>query len=120
MNNFYNEPAFAKRLLELSQQSAIPETIQEQFVITVACCRSGNGYGVSNAAVPIYNQMIQAFSPREIKILITSAIDPSNSLGHRVKTFGSCRSNFKELLTLVDSASVHDSVKHHYERMIRG
>ncbi|BDA13706.1 hypothetical protein KAM339_022470 [Aeromonas caviae] len=51
MNNFYNEPPFAERLLELSQQGAVPETVQEQFVQTVVCCNIGNGYGVSWAAV---------------------------------------------------------------------
>src|SRR5690606_28643944 len=30
MNNFYNEPPFAKRLLELSAQGSIPETAQEE------------------------------------------------------------------------------------------
>lgn len=84
MNNFYNEPPFAERLLELSQQGAIPETIQEQFVQTVASCRSGNGYGVANAAIPSYNEIIEDFSPREIATLIHSAIDKSNPLGKRV------------------------------------
>jgi hypothetical protein len=32
MNNFYNEPAFAERLLELTSQGAVPETIQKQYV----------------------------------------------------------------------------------------
>ncbi len=119
MNNFYNEPAFAERLLELSQQSAIPETMQEQFVLAVACCRSGNGYGVSNAAVTSYDQMIQAFSQREIAILIKSATDTSNSLGRRVANSSSCKTNFKELLNLIDPASIPSAVKSDYERMIR-
>jgi hypothetical protein len=118
MNNFYNEPAFAERLLELSQQSAIPETMQEQFVLAVACCRAGNGYGVSNAAVPSYDQMVQAFSQREIAILIKSAKDTSNSLGRRIANSSSCRINFKELLALIDPASVPSAVKSDYERMI--
>jgi hypothetical protein len=51
INNFYNEPAFAERLLELTSQGAVPETIQKQYVQVIGCCRVGNGYGVSDAAV---------------------------------------------------------------------
>ena len=59
MNNFYNEPPFAERLMNLSNVEAIPETIQEQFVETVVGCYIGNGYGVSHAAIPFYETMIQ-------------------------------------------------------------
>lgn len=119
MNNFYNEPPFAERLLELSQQGAIPETIQEQFVQTVASCRSGNGYGVANAAIPSYNEIIEGFSPREIASLIRSAIDRSNPLGRRVSDRSSCRRNFKEALLLIDSASVPNAVKADYEKLLK-
>ena len=119
MNNFYNEPPFAERLLELSQQGAIPETIQEQFVQTVVSCRSGNGYGVANAAIPSYNEIIEGFSPREIATLIRSAIDKTNPLGRRISGVSSCRRNFKEALLLIDSASVPNAVKADYEKLLR-
>lgn len=119
MNNFYNEQPFAERLLELSQQGAIPETIQQQFVQVVVCCRLGNGYGVANAAIPFYDEMIKSFSPREIATLITSANNNSNSLGRRVANIQSCRRNFKEVLLLIDSASVPNSVKADYEKILR-
>ena len=119
MNDFYNEPPFAERLLELSQQGAIPETIQQQFVQVVGCCRSGNGYGVANAAIPFYDKIIEGFSPREIATLIRSVTDTSNSLGHRVANISSCRRNFKEALSLIDSASVPNTVKTDYEKILR-
>ena len=43
-NNFYNEPPFAERLEQISQQGALPKTIQEEFVKTVVGCYIGNGY----------------------------------------------------------------------------
>lgn len=119
MNNFYNEPPFAERLLELSQQGAVPETIQEQFVQVVACCRSGNGYGVADAAVPFYDEIIEGFSPREIATLIKSAVNKSNSLGRRVAEVSSCRRNFKKALLLIDAASVPNTVKADYEKILR-
>ncbi|HHQ2815267.1 TPA: hypothetical protein ACSPMQ_004143, partial [Pseudomonas aeruginosa] len=119
MNNFYNEPAFAERLLELSLQGAIPETVQEEYVQTVGCCRVGNGYGISNAAVKYYDQMIQNFSPREISVLLQSATSNNNTLGRRVLAGGSYRSNFKTLLGLIDPASVPNVVSNVYYQLIR-
>jgi len=119
MNNFYNEPAFAERLLELSIQGAIPETVQEEYVQTIGCCRVGNGYGLSNAAVKYYDQMVQSFSPREITTLIQSAITNNNPLGRRVQAGGSYRTNFKALLGLIDPASIPNIVSASYAQLIR-
>lgn len=118
-NNFYNEPAFAERLLELSAQGAVPETAQEQYVQTVGCCRVGNGCGVSNAAVRYYDQMIQNFSPREISTLIQSASTNINPLGRRVSAGGSYRVNFKAMLGLLDAASIPNVVSAAYAQFIR-
>lgn len=119
MNNFYNEPPFAERLLEVTQQGAVPETIQDSFVQTVACCRVGNGYGVSNAAVPYYDEMIQSFSPREVATLIRAAVDNVSTIGRRVSNNASCRRNLKTALELIDPASVSSSVKSDYDRLTR-
>lgn len=119
MNNFYNEPAFAERLLELSLQGAIPETVQEEYVQTIGCCRIGNGYGVSDAAVHYYNQMVQNFSPREISVLLQSASNNGNKLGLRINIGGSYRTNFKALLGLIDPGSVPNVVSAQYALFMR-
>lgn len=119
MNNFYNEPPFAERLLELSQQSAVPETIQDQFVQVVMCCIVGNGYGVSNAAVPTYQEIIKSFSPREIATMVRLASSAQTSLGHRVAGIGSCRQRFTQSLSLIDPASVPSGVKTEYEKFLK-
>lgn len=116
-NNFYNEPPFAERLLELSQQGAVPETIQEKFVETVVCCYVGNGYGVSWAAESIYEQIIRTFSPREIAVMIRLAASES-ALGRRVG-LPSCRPRFKKTLMLIDPASVPSGVKAEYDKFIK-
>lgn len=117
-NNFYNEPVFAERLLELSLQSAIPETIQEDYVQTVGCCRVGNGYGVSAAAITHYDQMVQNFSPREISILIRSATTNDNPLGYSVWAGGSRQRNFRILLALIDPSSVPNAVSRQYAMLL--
>lgn len=119
MNNFYNEPPFAERLLEVSQQGAIPETIQDHFVQTVVSCRIGNGYGISNAAVSYYNDIIRGFSPREVATLIRSAIARNTTIGRRVSNNGSCRRNLKAVLELIDAASIPNGVKADYDRLLK-
>lgn len=119
MNNFYNEPPFAERLLELSQQGAVPETVQDSYVQTICCCFIGNGYGVSWAAAPSYEQMIKGFSPKEIASMIRSASSAENSLGRRVQNSGSCRQRFKLALAFIDPASVPNGVKTEYEKHIK-
>lgn len=118
MNNFYNEPPFAERLYELSQQSAVPETVQEYFVHTVACCFVGNGFGVSWAAAATYERLIQSFSPREVAALVQLAGSENTILGHRVASRPSCRKRLKEALLLIDPVSVPSGVKTAYEFLI--
>ncbi|MCE0244823.1 hypothetical protein LVT79_24500, partial [Klebsiella pneumoniae] len=118
-NNFYNEPPFAERLLELSLNGAVPETAQEQFVQVVVCCYIGNGYGVCWAAATSYEQLIRNFSPREIATMIRLASNNDNSLGRRVNTLQSCRARFKATLALIDPASVPSGVKAAYDHYLR-
>jgi hypothetical protein len=94
MNNFYNEPPFADRLLELSRQVPIPETAREHFVTTVSCCYVGNGYRVCNAAVPRYEEMIRSFSPSAIQQTILLAMDNKSRLWQRIAV-QSCGARFK-------------------------
>ncbi|MEW5251767.1 hypothetical protein [Microbulbifer discodermiae] len=119
MNNFYNEPAFAERLLEITQQGAVPETIQDSFVQTVVCCRIGNGYGVSNAAVPYYDEMVKSFSPREVATLIRAAVDSTSTIGRKLSNKASCRRNLRTALELIDAASVSNSVKADFDRLTK-
>ncbi|MCZ4324621.1 hypothetical protein [Pseudomonas anguilliseptica] len=118
-NNFYNEPPFAERLLELSSQGAVPETAQEQFVQAVVCCNIGNGYGVCWAAATSYEQIIRSFSPREIATMIRLAGTSENTLGRRVNSLPTCRNRFKATLTLIDPASVPSGVKAAYEHFLK-
>jgi len=105
MDNFYNEPPFAERLLQLTQQGAIPDTAKEELVAVVVTCATGSPYGVSNAAVPHYHNIIQGFSPNEVEIMLGL---PAQKLivSERLKSHGSCRSRFKELVGLIDPSSV--------------
>lgn len=119
MNNFYNEPPFAERLYEISQQGAVPETVQEHFVQIISCCYVGNGYGVSWAAAATYKKLIQSFSPREVATMIRLAASNQTVLGRRVASIPVCRQRLKQALQLIDPTSVPSGVKASYEHFTR-
>ena len=118
IDNFYNEPPFAQRLMVLSDQEAIPETIQEQFVHTVVGCYVGNGHGESNAALPYYEAMIRSFSPKEIAVL--AALNRGNlTVPRRIRSIQRCRRRFSGALRLIDEASIPPSVRTAYNRLLQ-
>lgn len=104
-NNFYNEPPFAERLRELSEQVAVPETAQLDFVYTVALCGTGRTSGVSHAAMPDYRGMVSNFSPREVHILLHLPAGKT-TLAARIAASAGCRERFKDLVRLVEEESV--------------
>lgn len=116
-NNFYNEPPFAERLKELSQQGALPETVREAFVKTVVGCYIGNGYGVSRLAEPFYVSMIKEFSPREITMMIRLA-RASSVVSQRINGDGSCHQRYIQALNLIEESSVPNSFQVEYEKLI--
>ncbi|SHF98393.1 hypothetical protein SAMN02745206_03051 [Desulfacinum infernum DSM 9756] len=117
-DNFYNEPPFAERLLQLSSQGEVPDTVKDEFVNTVVTCAVGNPYGVSNAAMPYYLKMIQSFSPREVEIMLNLP-KKKNIVGERIKRHQRCKSQFKEIVRMVDPSSVPTSVATTYNYWIQ-
>jgi len=107
-DNFYNEPPFAERLLELSRQGAVPESTRAEFVNTVVACASGNQYGVSTTALPHYETMIKDFSPREILLMLEF---PGGKLiaGRRIRSNAGILNRYKKLVSLLDEKSIPPS-----------
>lgn len=104
-DNFHNEPPFAERLRELSEQVAVPQTAQLDFVYSVALCGTGRTTGVSNAAMPDYRAMASNFSPREVHILLHLP-EAKTTLASRIAGNAGCRERFKALIRLVEEDTV--------------
>lgn len=117
-DNFYNEPPFAERLLQLSSQGEVPDTVKDEFVNTVVTCAVGNPYGMSNAAMPYYLKMIQSFSPREVEIMLNLP-KKKNIVGERIKRHPRCKNQFKEIVRMIDPSSVPTSVATTYNYWIQ-
>ena len=113
-DNFYNEPPFAERLLQITSQGAIPETAKSELVTTVVTCSVGNQYGVSRAAVPYYEQIIKSFTPVEVGMML-SLPESKTVVGMRIGSYGRCRDAFRRLVRLIDPISVPAKGKKAYD-----
>ncbi|EOU1596300.1 hypothetical protein QYB28_002404 [Clostridium perfringens] len=112
-DNFYNEPPFAERVLDLTKANEVPESAKEEFVRTVVTCYVGNQWGQCRAAIKYYDEMIRNFSPKEIEIMLN--LDESNSIvANRIKTHSNCRRLFKEAVELINKDSIPVSLKVKY------
>ena len=114
-NNFYNEPPFAARLAGLAAQYRVPESAQYEFVEAVITCAIGNTYGVSRAAMPSYWAMIRSFSPAEIRIML-EVPDERSIASNRIRHSQKCREGFKELVRMLDPASVPTPARTAYDK----
>lgn len=115
--NFYNEPPFAERLLELTKSMKTPESVQQEFVFTVLMGYVGNTYGVSNAAIPYYEEMIKNFSPKEINYLI-HLMDEKSLFTDRINRVMACKGRYIDALRLIDRESMNSRQLADFERLL--
>lgn len=96
-NNFHNEPAHARNLMAYIPASGqIPESVRVAYVRTLTMARIGNGYGVSDMAVPNYQTMISRFGEDEFKEFIKLLTDRQFQARLALRN---CSARFKELAT---------------------
>jgi len=114
-DNFYNEPAFAERLDSLTTQQDVPATAQEEYVESVVTCAVGNPYGISNAAFPHYKNMIQSFSPKEIRLMLKLP-RTRTQVANRIRLVPDCKSRFKKAVALIDPSSIPTAAKSAYAK----
>lgn len=117
-DNFYNEPAFAERLNQITSQGVIPETVKDELVTTVITCAVGNPYGISRAAYPDYQKMIQRFSSPEIVIMMNLP-KTRTVVGQRIRDYNKCTEAFKRIVLLIDNKSVPTTVEKIYKDWIK-
>ncbi|MCC6612613.1 MAG: hypothetical protein IT320_03985 [Anaerolineae bacterium] len=109
-DNFYNEPPFAERLLNLTASLAVPITTQTEFVETVITCSVGNRYGTSNAADVYYVQMIEGFSPRELQIMLELP-RRKTVVAERIASSSRCKNKYAQIVRMIKPESVPTSLK---------
>ncbi|MGC8116809.1 hypothetical protein ACP3VQ_17465 [Metapseudomonas otitidis] len=97
-NNFHSEPAHARNLLAyIPANGQIPESVRVPYVKTLVMARIGNGYGVSEMAVPHYRSMISRFGEEEFKEFVKLLTDRQFQARLALRN---CAPRFKELANL--------------------
>ena len=114
LNNFYNEPPFAQRLLDLTENQEVPDSTKPEYVETVITCSVGNQYGTSYAADGYYERMVQSFSGQEIQLMLNL---PSESceVAKRIESHARCKEKFVNLVRTLDESSIPPSLQNRYK-----
>ncbi|PID54565.1 MAG: hypothetical protein CSB46_01835 [Micrococcales bacterium] len=76
-NNFYNEPAPARRVLDLAgEKGDVPDSVRDRYIHVLVDCFLGNGFGVSSAAEASYEKMLARFSSLDAGVALRLCTDP--------------------------------------------
>lgn len=109
MNNFYNEPAFARQLQRLvGDAGRIPEKVTHTYVLGLVEVFLTNGNGVAWNAEPIYLEMMQQFDPRQS---LVAAVSFRNSTIASKLQFPLCQRKYDEMLALMVEQVANPAVK---------
>jgi hypothetical protein len=99
LNNFYNEPPFARRLAALMKPPAkLPDIIAEEYVLTLVEVFLSNGNGVAWNADSVYSLLLSQLTAPHALIALLSF--QNTVIASRLQ-FPVCQGKFRELLTIV-------------------
>lgn len=100
MNNFYNEPAPARRLAALiGEGGKIPQAIEPKYIRTLVKVFLGNGYGTSFSAVSHYRRLLEATDVGQARVALRAFTDESIS---NVLDTRSGATRWEELLSILE------------------
>ena len=109
LNNFYNEPPFARELQRLvGNVGKVPEAINEIYVLGLVEVFLTNGNGITRSADPIYRTLIDHFNSRQALIAILSFND--TNIASRLQ-FPLCQRKYRELLGMMKIKVSESAVK---------
>lgn len=99
MDNFYNEPAFARALKNIvGSEGKIPPLLDRTYVIGLVEVFLTNGNGVARNAEPTYRHLINLFDSRQALYAILSFSD--DSIASKLQ-FPLCQKKYRELLEMM-------------------
>lgn len=103
MNNFYNEPVFARKLKNIVGQTNIPKGIEERYIYVLMYVSLTNGNGVTVSAEPIYFELINNFNTNQTSKAICSFMDEqiSSKLGNQL-----CAKKFLQIINILATKTV--------------
>lgn len=119
-DNFYHEPPIAKDIMKyIKTSSDIPTERAEKLIRTFAECRIGREvtycHGVSQSALPAYDDFFKMLSKEHVLILLTILKDEFDSIydGDGIRA-----QNAKELILCVKSPILGDRINEIFDFML--
>jgi len=99
LNNFHNEPAFARALQNVAgREGKIPTSVKRKYVLSLVEVFLTNGYGVAWNADPIYRSLIDLFDSNQAVYAVLSFYD--DSIASKLQ-FSLCQQKYYELLEMM-------------------
>lgn len=117
INNFYNEPSFARQLLNVvGQHGEIPKQLIYEYTKTVISVFLTNGLGECWDANPIYIELIRKFNAKQSFIALTSFTDENikNKLQYVL-----CQQKYEEMIEIIKPNITSEGVKNLLEEIKR-
>jgi len=99
LNNFYNEPPFARQLSHIvGQANNIPKSVETTYVMTIVDSFLTNGNGIAFDADHIYKKLIEQFDETQaIKAMMSYR---NSAIGSKLQ-FSLAKEKFKELIGII-------------------
>lgn len=108
-NNFYNEAPYARLLRKyIPENGYIPEEVRFEYVKTITLCHVGNGWGVAWTASAIYDELLEKFTEKEFKVLISLFKD--SDFSSRMQ-FKQCVNIYRNYLKIINDRIVSETIK---------
>ncbi len=99
LNNFHNEPAFARELQRLvGELGKIPPQVIKLYVLGLVEVFLTNGYGISWDAEPVYRSLLGLFDATQAAMVVLSFDDIN--IASKLQ-FALCRKKYYELLEMM-------------------
>lgn len=99
VNNFYNEPAFARQLQrQVGETGKVPKEINIKYVLCLVEVFLTNGNGITWYAEPTYIEMLNQFDSTQASIAVFSFV--TKNISSRLQ-FPLCQKQFRRLVDLM-------------------
>jgi hypothetical protein len=109
INNFYNEPSFARQLSRIvGEPPKVPKALSKKYVLSLVEVFLTNGNGVAVSAQPIYEDLLSKLDSYQANVAVLSFTD--TGISSKLQ-FNLCQEKFKEMLDIVRPSVTSPAVK---------
>ncbi len=109
INNFYNEPSFARQLSRIvGDPPKVPKALSKKYVLSLVEVFLTNGNGVAVSAQPIYEDLLSKLDSYQANVAVLSFTD--TVISSKLQ-FSFCQQMFKEMLDIVRPRITTPAVK---------